>query len=321
MKNFLHIGLGKAASTTLQRVVFNKLDNNIEFVGRTGVERTDRNIAISSVTHLNSFLYNEEENLKSLNLDNSKRLLISDENLSTFRRTDPYIMANRMKKILGDSKVLLITREPIDWLNSLYFFRLERAEDDAYQNHNEWLRSSLRTKSIGSPLLQVHYAKIYEIYANVFGKENITILPFEMLKYDVKKFYNTIEKFLEIEDGSIKYEEIKDRVFKKRFTAEHYKMIEPLFDIEKNKKKINKLFEKHFSKDIIKEINSAKNIKAYRLLAVKNILKIDIENGTKAKVVFEEHLIKQVYNYNQTVDEMIEDNYKVKLSDFGYKSF
>lgn len=320
MKKYLHIGLGKAASTTLQAALFDNI-LEIDFIGRRGVEQTSRNLAINQITHLNSFQYSQESVVDKLAIDGNRKSLISDEMCSTFSRIDPYIIAGRLKSILGSAKVLLITREPEDWLNSLYFFRLTRGHQDVFQHHDAWLASNLRLQKIGSPLLQVFYAKLHDIYQTAFGLNSVTILPYELLKYDSKKFYNSIENFLDIKNGSIKVGNLKGKVFKKRFSMKHFELISLLFDLNKNKNLIDELIISRLDCHTLLNIPNKVDILSYRKFLVKEILKFPIVDQCAAKIEFDESLIREIYFFNSEIDRSVERFYGISLAEYGYKSF
>tara|TARA_B000000460_G_C21470210_1_gene372234 strand:- start:82 stop:966 length:885 start_codon:yes stop_codon:yes gene_type:complete len=124
MKTFIHIGLHKTASTYLQTEVFPALKNSF-FVSRP---TTQYSYELASLQYLDESLYNKKEVgdyyelLKSRAAD--KNLFLSDEAFSgkaqRFGYINRSIIADRFAELCSDAEIIIVLRNPIDILLSLY---------------------------------------------------------------------------------------------------------------------------------------------------------------------------------------------------------
>lgn len=315
--NFIHIGLGKAASTSLQLNTFPNLP--LFYLGKLGENSQLRTKMISSISQANSFVYDESQLQSELSIDLKKINLISDELFATYTFNDPYIMANRLHALFGQSKILLIIREPSQWLNSQYMFRLTCGREDVFKDHNQWLLECLRNKNVGNPTMQVYYQNLYDIYCQVFGKKNIVVLPFELLRKDKHKFYQELDNYFGFEHGTCLAATPDDKkIEKKRFSAEHLEKIQLFFDLEKNKEDIALLFESPQFRELSWSVDEFAKSQRYRRLIVNTILKQATTNDQSAKVSFNKDKIAAINRYNEKLNQQVSLHLSEDLSLMGY---
>jgi hypothetical protein len=93
-----------------------------------------------------------------------------------------------LKQLYPDAKVLIVTRGYEQALNSFYS---EYLKHGGHYQFDEYL-------ALFAPLFNDYFDHNYliNIYENTFDKENILLLPFELLQENSKKFIYKIETFL-----------------------------------------------------------------------------------------------------------------------------
>lgn len=193
MKPLVHIGLAKAASTFLQFELFPNLDM-ISNLGKHPINKPAWP-AISALTRQPSFVwrnrFSEYENaMRSAvteSYDAERRPVLSEEDLSVYKFLDPETMARRLRQLFGDYDVLLVTRDPVTWLQSQYLFRLQTLNSVAVFGFDEWLDKHFSAQRIGSDIAEIWFANLAETYSSVCGGA-LKIIPYELLKKDKDQF-------------------------------------------------------------------------------------------------------------------------------------
>lgn len=114
MRNVAHIGLGKTATTTLQKHVFPKLADNLNYKFNDG--------KLWNLLRKSTFVpLSDIERQEIGDLLQSKSNLVSLESLVCWNPALWEETANRNLEILGKSTKILITlREPRSWMTSVY---------------------------------------------------------------------------------------------------------------------------------------------------------------------------------------------------------
>ncbi len=197
MKNiYIHIGYPKSASSMLQSYFFPFL-KNINYV---------KEPELYDALLLRKFPNGEKQREIKL-YDFNKRLsdneiyLISNEHFSmpsSWLNPDVKKFNSRnqisrlIKKYFPDAKILLIIRRQLDWIESWYQERVKRNEK---RNIEDLVSSSFFKKEI---IKYLDYNLTTNHYYKLFGKENIKIIPMEIIKDNPQEFSNEITDFLRI---------------------------------------------------------------------------------------------------------------------------
>lgn len=110
-----------------------------------------------------------------------------------------------LKEIFPGAKILIVTRGLKKLLFSVFS---QFAKVGGIANLNELFVSPTENnfaEMIGNVKDDFGINHLFEMYANAFGKENIIILPYELLRDDKRKFLSLIEKEMGLEpfDGQI----------------------------------------------------------------------------------------------------------------------
>lgn len=109
---------------------------------------------------------------------------------------EPLTKARRLHDIFGDgTKILMVLREPFALLRSFYF---EMVRDGFAGTFEDFLRFQYLYQ-FRSLLFDLRYADIYGIYAELFGADNICVIPLELLIQDQAKFVRQISDHLKID--------------------------------------------------------------------------------------------------------------------------
>lgn len=214
MSVFIHIGLPKNASTTLQSSVFPKI-KNIKYLGRFYDERAtmshndDFDQIMRNISTLDSLNYDPTDTKKRLKnyfkqLSASEtRFIISQEGL-TNNVADRGVVAERLSDVFPDAKIICIIREQFSSLESMYRFLVRQNGENINKSYGKpsvrsyqmWLDDQSRFMS-RSYLQTLKYYELLCSYQHLFGKQNLLILPLELLQKDKNEFFKKLFGFLE----------------------------------------------------------------------------------------------------------------------------
>lgn len=208
--NLIHIGLPKAASTTLQNAAFisqqhfayfgkayhRELDGDLQQL----IERISRQDARSYDAIAMRNLFHE---LRTRSGAQSMPVLLSHEVLSTEGRADRRLIAERLHALLAPAKVLIVVRRQEAMLQSHYLHdrRVPGAHNCSFE---DWL-----DEYYGSPAVPLRfrvpldYEPLAQAYEAVFGEENVVVLPLEYLQQGNPKFVQTLADLLHADPQSL----------------------------------------------------------------------------------------------------------------------
>ena len=195
----IHIGYHKCASTWLQKKVFSD-ESTFKLVSKSGSKEELAKALFMDAYGclLNSFDMNQASieqkfsEIQDIAESQNKALVISDERLSGNPHAggfDASIIAKRIAVNFPEAKILIIIREQKSWILSNYFQYLSVGGSFGIKKY-------LFTKYDGkisffSPN-HIKYHYLIEHYIELFGSENVLILPYELLQEDADLFTNQI---------------------------------------------------------------------------------------------------------------------------------
>lgn len=208
MIKYAHIGYAKAGSTWLQNYFFGN-HNELYHLGKfKGSKFINDDILLSlwiDMIEKVKLLYDSEkvETIFKSHFDEAENLGyracgISHEPITnTIRgKVDFVDRAYRLRDAMGkDTQVIIIIREQLSWIKSLYSGLLK--EGGLTQTFDDFLFYFYYDQDI-SPFSTLFYDKTYELYADLFGVENVHIIPFELLQSKPVEFINSIAKALRV---------------------------------------------------------------------------------------------------------------------------
>ena len=206
-KVLLHIGLHKTATTTLQKNVFCELSRNNEI---NYLSISKECFASFNITPLVA-----KGKINSLNLDNSKLNVISDERITlpdTFLKTivsykdideilDYKTILKKYRAILLNHEVtiLLSIRNQKDYLSSLsYTFSKLLKKYYLKENYSNFIYDSNNSlhKDIED---SINFYDIWKYLVNSYGDSNVKVLLYEDLIENPKNYFNLLGNILQIE--------------------------------------------------------------------------------------------------------------------------
>lgn len=213
MKIYIHIGYPKNASTTLQTDIFPNI-KGLLYLGRRyqdkqAYQTKELSDALYDVAMKDSIDFSEELNIRRIRLtlddigNRFNKVLISSEAFSN-NVADRGLIAHRLKVIFPDAKIIIIIRNQVDALKSMYTFlcaQLGKNINLSYgrpsvQSFDQWIneQESFFPRSYINTL---KYDQLIFKYKTLFGKENVKTLLYEHLKKSPSQFFSEIEDFVE----------------------------------------------------------------------------------------------------------------------------
>ena len=194
MRNIvLHIGYHKCASTFMQSNIFNKLPVNFRM--KWGVNFKYKKREYLDFIESNKCDTSYFRDLMLENYGNTyKTTVISHEELSGhikgYDEINEEVVARNLKKAFPNAKVIIIIRRQFDYIKSLYCYRTSVKGEE--------IRSFKKfCKDEGSRGLfdKLYYSHLVRLYFKLFGKDNVLVLPMEMLSIESEKFTRIIADF------------------------------------------------------------------------------------------------------------------------------
>lgn len=164
---YIHVGMPRTATTFLQQQVFPNF-SDVEFYG---LEHTHFSEVFNQLQYADDSLYNPNVILESKKNWTKNKVILSNENfigqspnLNFINRT---LIAKRLKIAFPDAKILLILRNQLDLLTSLYTINLQWKET---RKIDEFIWEPFQNKSKnGSNGPAVSYFNTLECYENLDG--------------------------------------------------------------------------------------------------------------------------------------------------------
>lgn len=214
MKNiYIHIGIQKTGTTFLQEFCFPYL-KGLHYAHKKNysIPPPDSIVGrLSRIANTNPLFLDLKKEKEEVDLllqsINEETVLISYERLFgnlSFNFYDNFTTTSSLKHLFPTAKIIMIIRRQDDLLESLYKQCLrsyfcptvnsflnyvnKRFEDPAY---------FFTYPSINAKQLNLH--KYACNYAQVFGRDNVILLPYEMMKADQQSFLNRLFDFMHIE--------------------------------------------------------------------------------------------------------------------------
>lgn len=194
---FLHIGLAKTGTTTLQQDVFSKTPA-IAYLGKNLVS-DELNRARMQLTRSAEDRFDAAATRKAFEAGRAGRggvALFSDEDLSVWKFLRPEAMGFRVAEIFDAPRLIYVTRRPRDWAPSQYFFRLSTWRPDTLAGPNPWLKAHMRHLDLGSDVAEVRFAETLRLFHQAAGAPPTLVLPYELMAADMSGFLARIEAFM-----------------------------------------------------------------------------------------------------------------------------
>jgi len=202
---FVHIGLPKAASTYLQNYFHSHPQIYCEFVKTNALAGTTHDAVAVRGSHRipegKVPVFTNEKLSESMIMTGSNEvwqrcMLVPGkwDEASPHFRIDHEEAAARIKRSLGANKVLIVIRNQIEWLQSVYKYYLVRLPPKArsFADFCDTPRGRVY-------LLNGHFERLIGTYSQEFGASNIKVMRVEDLSRDAAAFTRDLCDFLGVE--------------------------------------------------------------------------------------------------------------------------
>lgn len=223
-----HIGLPKAASTTLQKKLFPHLDNINNFAlyptnnvaGTNVVEESVNSIYLQDKRLFEFYksLHNRPEigvnELRSMwcalfeeYAVHAKSILSHEAVTSAFFSAIPVPeKLARVKALFPSAKIVIVVREHQSWLHSQYTdhpFEPLNLGNGAPCSFDYWVTQFLSHPKLEPARNALDYAKLIKKCIGMWGNENVTVIKLDWLKHSSSQFYSALGRVLEISENEV----------------------------------------------------------------------------------------------------------------------
>jgi len=215
----IHVGLRKAASTTLQKGLFAKLpelnyfgmwiDDEIRFADPRIPELIQRIILSDGVNYDGAAARDLAEEAILSKLSPTRINTLSDEKLGGFWRgyADRRLIAERLKDLFGNLRIIVMVREQIDHFLANYIAlggEYKLAPDRLrvrlpVTDHLEYMMRYPDYEQLG----HLKMGQLTTMYADIVGRDNICVLLFEEMRDDLQLFARRIGGFLGVDADKV----------------------------------------------------------------------------------------------------------------------
>lgn len=200
-KHVIHIGYPKAASTFLQKYFSAHPSINYDCMDFESFKRTgelDPSIKNKVIAENFRVLSDEALSIAGIKVNRADVVYQGLNNIKDHQRNT----AEKLHHLFPNAKVLIIVRGYKSLLTSLYSQYLVKGGRLNFKHFIEEHGESF--------VEQFDYDYLYYLYLSIFGKSNVLMLPYEMLREAPEQFLTIIESFFEFPS----YEMSSERVNK-----------------------------------------------------------------------------------------------------------
>ena len=199
-----HIGYHKTASSWLQQVYF-PAHPEIEMIADSVAPWDDpllRCLIATSDLKFNSQTCSDL--LRERIVSSEKRVgskcvsLVSAERLSGYPMSggyDSFRIAERIHSVAPEAKIIIVVREQTRMISSVY----KQMVSEGYPGRFSDMLHSSNWKTAGFDPGFYEYDTIINRYHSLFGKHNVLILPYELMRADSSEFMRRFCNFLEVD--------------------------------------------------------------------------------------------------------------------------
>jgi hypothetical protein len=204
MVNLVHIGLAKTATTTLQNHVFTR-QQRFRYLGKIANGYSDVLMSelVARVMRQDSLAYDAitaQSLLDTLRLHDERcgdlrPLLLSDEGLSGEARADRALIAERLHRLFMPARILIVLRAQPRLLASLYL-NWVKSSGERWLPFGDWLAEYYGKPWPERPRIGLDYDGLVRTYEDLFGSDNVVVLPFEWIAQKPTVFARALNELL-----------------------------------------------------------------------------------------------------------------------------
>ena len=206
----LHVGLPKAASAFMRRVVFPRLDSTKVFHSQTHFKSEVGVFSAGRFRNTDVKTFRENFKRKLENID-QKTILLCEFSLSGnpaqpvedyksfYERTD------FLKKVFPDAEIIFILRNQIDWLVSIYRNIIEVGDSVSMDEFLGFEDGGFRRRGCKEDHridgLGFDFSTMCDYYVKLFGREKVHIFFQEDMKNDPENFIGELQEAIGCDFG------------------------------------------------------------------------------------------------------------------------
>ncbi len=198
---FIHIGMPRAASSSLEENIFHRIENVFHF-SRSPVLKE----AVNKAQNRLPFAIDHESLRNSIQAELARiqepKVLISNERL-VGNQTQSFVQFHyvkwNLKQLFPEAKVLFIIRRQDEMAESIYKRAVKRGLNmrlASYLNYRNGEFGYEKLFQVGRKhflnVQDLDYWGMLESYQRDFGEDRIKVLPFELLKHDEEAFFEIL---------------------------------------------------------------------------------------------------------------------------------
>jgi hypothetical protein len=226
--NLVHIGLPKAASTTLQNTVFSA-QRKFAYIGKSHDKDLDGPLRelYSRVLRQDSLDYDPDaaitllQDVREQFAAQNRPLLASHETLSAEGRADRRTIAERLHRLFAPAKVLIVLRRQGSMLQSQYMNYRRVPGGVRVGSFESWLDEFYGGHQFPDSFrVPLNYEPVVRTYEGLFGRDNVVVLPFELLPDENSVFTQRLAELLHMPQPAVT-ECLKVRQFNPRQSYRH----------------------------------------------------------------------------------------------------
>ncbi len=199
-----HVGLPKTGTTTLQRHVFLK-HPDIFSILMAGDPQSHELCSVidklnrTKTSDIASIVKSYREKAEAIK--DPRPRLISREDFMFPRKTDIATAPEKLHKTIGDAHIIIVVREQFSWLQSYYFHHQRRHSMRKFQSPSNYVQTEL-AKTENSALSVLDFDHLVSLWEATFRPENVTVVPYELMKKAPDRFFDAFAKPLGLEAAS-----------------------------------------------------------------------------------------------------------------------
>jgi hypothetical protein len=305
----IHVGLPKCGSTFIQNeLLFGRADfklygkvpssyvrNDFEskvFVELEGLAKKRGWLSSGCLAALAALVKSEEvkEHLK---------VVISSENLCHPYYLDTKTVSERLLGELGAFKVILILREQLSWMESLYLHQARQSPSIGLPRLDEWLLAAGRNGGARALNFCKSYDDIVATWIDVCGIENVTVMLFEEFFRNPVKTGQVLGRLIGISDNEIEKILKERRPVKERLNKTAY-----FLSRLRNEINMNRLFNRMMRHSAIWILNGFDSLIP--------------ESSVKPAINIRKYLSKEDLEDIKEANKVVSDLMGMRLDNFGY---
>jgi Sulfotransferase family len=204
MNIYLHVGMPKTATTFLQARCFPYF-KGLKYQNNDIRDLVDR-IIYTNPIFLDLKRTRQEFDALLRNVD-EETLLISQERLfgNMLRNYhDNVYLASCLKAVFPNAKLIIVIRRQDELVESIYKQSLQSWHHQRINSFLNYRHGSFADSDdqLGLPSLDVKQMDLYRYvqnYVEHFGRENVFVLPYELLRHDQRAFLERLAAILKVE--------------------------------------------------------------------------------------------------------------------------